>query len=179
MPIAVRRLTLQDLGLVAQIDRSEQVDVEFTVVDGRIVERPVSMTEIPAWDPIGSGPYSVAAQLEFLAPIIERGAAFLGAFGADGVAGLAVIDTNFEPSRAWLAWLYVSRRARRTGVATALWDAAMQIARDGAAEGVYVSAVPTGSAVGFYLSRGCEPAATFPPVLAAAEPDDVHLVCWL
>ena len=42
---------------------------------------------------------------------------------------------------------------------------------------MYVSAVPTNTAVGFYRSRGCELAAEVHPALYAKEPEDVHLVC--
>ena len=40
---------------------------------------------------------------------------------------------------------------------------------------MYVSATPTDSAVGFYLSRGCELADPVHPALSAKEPDDVQL----
>jgi hypothetical protein len=42
---------------------------------------------------------------------------------------------------------------------------------------MYVSAVPSGSAVGFYLSRGCELAEEPHRDLFAHEPEDIHLVC--
>jgi len=44
---------------------------------------------------------------------------------------------------------------------------------------MYVSATPTGSAVGFYLSRGCELADPPHAELFALEPEDIHLVCEL
>ena len=98
---------------------------------------------------------------------------------AEQLLGLAVIDGSFEPSMAWLAFLYVSRPHRRRGAASALWDAAVQVAVEGSAESIYVSAVPTESAVDFYLSRGCELADPVHPALYAREPDDLHLVCSL
>ncbi len=52
----------------------------------------------------------------------------------------------------------------------------MAESRDAGAEAMYVSAVPTGSAVGFYLSKGCALADPVHPELFAAEPADVHLV---
>jgi len=64
-------------------------------------------------------------------------------------------------------------------VASALWDAAVEVAMAAGAESMYVSAVPTGSAVEFYLSRGCELANPVHPALYAEEPDDIHLVCSL
>ena len=177
MTCEVRRLAPGDLDLIARIDRSEHVDVEYAVIDGQLTERPVSMADIPRWDPVGTGPHSVAAKVAFCEPILSRGAAFFGAFEGELLLGLAVVDASFEPGLAWLAFLHVSRGARRRGAATALWDAAIQEAARASARSIYVSATPTGSAVGFYLSRGCRLADPVHPALYALEPDDIHLVC--
>ena len=77
---------------------------------------------------------------------------------------------------AWFAFLHVSAPARRRGAGTALWDAAVELARASRAATLYVSATPTGSAVGFYLGRGCQLADPVHPDLWAKEPDDIHLV---
>lgn len=167
---------MADLGLIAQIDRSEHVEVEYTVVDGGVAERPVSMTDIPPWDPVGTGPHSVAAQIAFCEQPVRRGALFLGAFDDDETLGLAIVDTSFEPSMAWLVFLYVSRPHRGRGVASALWEAVVDAAKAAGAASIYLSAVPTGSAVGFYLSRGCRLADPVNPALYADEPDDIHLI---
>ena len=121
----VRSLGLDDVGLIAGIDRSERIEVEFTVRNSQLVQRPVSMIDVPAWDLVGEGPHSVAAQVGFCEPLVARGAAFLGAFDGGDLLGVALVDTSFEPSAAWLAFLYVSRPYRRRGVASALWEAAV------------------------------------------------------
>lgn len=175
----IRRLGIADVGLIAEIDRSEQVDVEYTVVDGALAERPVSMTDIPSWDPVGTGPYSLTAQIAFCEPLVRNGAVFLGAFDGHETCGLAVVDPSFEPPMAWLAFLHVSRPHRGRGVASALWDHAIDAARAAGATSMYVSAVPTGSAVGFYLGRGCRLADPVHPALFDMEPDDVHLILLL
>jgi len=175
----IRELGVDEVALIAEIDRSEHVEVEYTVVDGVLAERPVSMTEIPSWDPLGTGPYSVAAQIAFCETLVSGGATFLGAFDGTQTCGLAIVDASFEPPMAWLAFLYVSRPYRARGVASALWDAAVDAAVAAGARSMYVSAVPTGSAVGFYLSRGCRLANPVDPGLYADEPDDIHLVCGL
>ena len=177
--IEIRRLGLGDLDLIGEIDRSEHIDAEFTVVDGRLVERPVSMEEVPPWDPVGTGEYSVAEKIEFCRPIVDRGGVLLGAFDDDRVMGVAVVEGSFEPGLAWLTFLHVSRPFRRRGVASALWERAEQIARRAGAKAMYVSATPTGSAVGFYLSRGCVIADPVHRALYGLEPDDIHLVCEL
>lgn len=171
----VRRLGLEDVGMVARIDRSEHVEVEYTVRDGQLVERPVSMTDVPTWDPAGTGPHSVAEQVAFCEQVVKGGAAFVGAFENDALLGVTVVDPVFDGPAAWLAFLYVSRPFRRRGVASLLWDAAAVFAADAGASSMYVSAIPTGSAVGFYLSRGCELADPVHPRLHAKEPDDIHL----
>lgn len=172
----IRRLGSDELGLIGEIDRSEHMDMEYSAEEGMLVGRSVDL-DIPTWSRDGTGEFSVAGMMESCRPIVERGAAFLGAFDGEEVLGLAVVEGSFEPKLAWCAFLYVSRRHRRRGVATALWEKAEQIAVEAGAEVMYVSAVPSGSAVGFYLSRGCELAREPHPDLFAREPEDIHLMC--
>ena len=177
MSIAVRGLAPHDVELVALVDRSEHVDIEYGVVDGELTERPVTLTDIPSWDPVGDGPHSVAAHVAFCRDCVANGAQLLGAFDGDGeLLGMAVVDADFEPALAWLAFLHVSRPHRQRGVASALWAAAEDAARAASATAMYVSATPTGSAVGFYLRQGCRLADPVHPALYANEPDDIHLM---
>ena len=175
----VLALGIDDVGMIARIDRSEHVDIAYAVVDGRLIEQQVPMADIPPWDAVGTGPHSVAAKVAFCAPLVAGGAALLGAFERDRLLGLAVVDASFEPGLAWLAFLHVGRPDRRRGAASALWGAAVQEAVEAGAQSMYVSAAPTGSAVGFYLSRGCRLADPVHPALYAMEPDDIHLICSL
>jgi GNAT superfamily N-acetyltransferase len=172
----VRRLQAEDVSLVAAIDRSEHVDLEYRVIDGELLQVPATITEVPAWDPTGSGPFSVAAHIAFCESAVARGGILLGAFDGEQTAGLAIVDPAFEPPLAWLASLHVSRPHRRKGAAQALWNAAADIAVANGAESIYVSATPTESAVGFYLRQGCRLAHPAHPELFAAEPEDIHLV---
>ena len=140
---------------------------------------PVFLADIPTWTRDG-GEHSVENLVGFCTPILERGATLLGAFDDDDeLAGLAVVEPAFEPPRAWLALLHVSRPHRRRGAATALWAEAARLASSAGATSLYVSATPTGSAVGFYLRQGCELADPVHPVLFEHEPEDIHLVCPL
>jgi hypothetical protein len=172
----VRRLQAEDVSLVATIDRSEHVDVAYRVIDGELHEVPPPITEVPPWDPTASGPHSATAQIAFCESVIARGGILLGAFDEERTTGLAIVHPAFEPLLAWLAFLHVSRPDRRRGAAQALWNVATDIAVADGAESIYISATPTGSAVGFYLRQGCRLARPVHPDLFAAEPDDVHLV---
>ena len=176
----VRRLESSDVALVAAIDRSEHVDVQYRIEDGRLVEVPVLEADIPPWDPVGDGGHSVASHVAFSASVLADGGVLFGAFHDDGeLMGLATVLPTFEPGLAWLATLHVSRAHRRRGAASALWDAGVALAREAGAGSLYVSATPTGSAIGFYLGRGCRLADPLHPVLFAQEPEDIHLVCQL
>ena len=175
----VQTLSIDELSLIAEMDRSELVDVEYAVRGGQLVERPVTVAEIPPWDPTGVGPHSVAAAIDFCRRAIADGGVLLGCFDERQVMGLALVDPSFEGPLAWLAFLHISRPHRRRGAAGALWSRAVQLARAAGAEQLYVSATPTGSAVGFYLHQGCVLADPVHPTLYANEPDDVHLVLRL
>lgn len=174
----IRHLDASDVSLIALIDRSERVDVQYAVRDGQLVEAPVRMENIPRWRDDG-GEHSITRMLEFCTRIVGGGATLLGAFTDDELAGLAIVDPTFDPPLAWLAVLHVSRPHRRAGAATALWAEAARLASAAGAAAMYVSATSTGSAVGFYLSRGCRLADPVHPVLFEREPDDIHFVCEL
>jgi len=172
----VSRLRSEDVSLVATIDRSEHVDVQYSVIDGELQQIPAAITEVAAWDPTGSGPHSVTAEIAFCESVVGHGGILLGAFDGERTVGLAIVHPAFERLLAWLAFLHVSRPYRRRGAAQALWKVAADIAVANGAESIYVSATPTESAVGFYLRQGCRLAHPVHPVLFAAEPEDVHLV---
>jgi ribosomal protein S18 acetylase RimI-like enzyme len=172
----ITQLSPSEIALIAEIDRSEIVEIEYQVVDGQLIERAITMSRIPNWDPTGTGPFSVAAQIAFCAAVLAGGATLLGATVENQTVGLAIVDTSFEPGLAWLAFLHVDRSSRRRGAASALWSKATEMARAAGAESMYVSATPTGSAIGFYLSRGCRLANPVHPRLFSNEPDDIHLL---
>lgn len=175
----VRRLSVDDIGRIADIDRSEQIDTEYAVIAGQLARQAPSMEFVPPWDPVGSGEHSVAEKIAFCEPLVRAGARLLGVFERNTTCGIAVVDGSFEPPMGWLPFLHVSRPFRRRGVATALWQTSAKLARNAGATALYVSATPTGSAVGFYLSRGCRLVDQVHPRLYAEEPEDIHLICDL
>lgn len=174
--IEIRRLPADAITLVADIDRSEHITVHYVVVDGELRAEPVDWS-VPSWNRSGRGEHSVAEIVDSLRPILARGGVLLGGFVDGSFAGLAVVETGFEPSLTWLAFLHVSRPFRRAGVASALWEETVALARSAGDEAIYVSATPSGSAVGFYRARGCVLADPPHPELLALEPEDVHFVC--
>ena len=97
-------------------------------------------------------------------PLLGAGAVMVNAFaqGLDTVRALREAE------------LGVPIFAHRVGAA--LWAAAEDAARAAGATAMYVSATPTGPAVGLYLRQGCRLADPVHPALYANEPDDIHLL---
>jgi hypothetical protein len=171
----IRYLSADDLNLIGDIDRSEEIDVVYAVEDGELVSSAGNWV-VPDWSKNGTGEHSVQQKIDACSPVLERGGVLLGAFEGDALAGLAVVEPEFEPGMAWLAFMHVGRSHRRRGAATALWAETARIAAAADANSIYVSATPSGSAVGFYLSKGCVLAPTPHPELHAEEPEDIHLI---
>lgn len=173
--IEIRELGAEGIELIREIDRSEHIDLQYAFKNGRLLSEAVDF-EVPSWDTEGHGEHSSARRISEFRPIVDSGATLLGAF-VDGLfAGIAIVDPSFDGDTAWFAFLHVSRAYRRMGIASALWTTGTEIATAAGATSMYVSATPSGSAVGFYTSRGCRPA-TPHPALFAKEPEDIHLIC--
>jgi ribosomal protein S18 acetylase RimI-like enzyme len=173
--IEIHELPPERLDILADIDRSEHIDTLYTARGGELIARSVDL-DVPAWSHDGSGPHSVGALVEGLAPILERGARLLGAEVDGRIAGVAIVEERFDADMAWLVFLHVSRPFRRMGIAHALWDRCVSLAGEAGAHSMYVSATPSDSAVGFYTAMGCHGAPTPHPVLLAEEPEDIHLI---
>lgn len=174
--IEVRELGADRIELIRQIDRSEHIDTLYAIKDGRLHSESVEV-DVPQWDAEGDGEHSSARRITEFRPVVESGATLLGAFVDDRFAGIAIVDPSLDERTAWFAFLHVSRAYRRVGVASALWAAGKEIAARAEAASMYVSATPSGSAVGFYTSRGCRLADPPHPALLAEEPEDIHLIC--
>ena len=171
----VIRLAPGDLQRVVEIDRSETVDHVFEVSGGELRSRAVER-DVPSWHREGSGKHTVESVLGEWQPVVDAGAVLLGVEGQSALAGMAIVVPGWEPARSWLAFLYVTRAARRTGVAAVLWDECERLAVEAGAAELCVSSAPAGPAVRFYLSRGCILAPDPHPELVAKEPDDIQLV---
>jgi GNAT superfamily N-acetyltransferase len=107
--------------------------------------------------------------------VVDAGGILLGAFDGETIAGLALLGNELAPGVLQVALLYVSRPHRRRGVAGSLMDEMERLARDRGAQALYVSSVPSESAVGFYLSRGFRPTEPLPEPFAK-EPEDIHML---
>jgi GNAT superfamily N-acetyltransferase len=173
VPVRVERLPADGLERLAEIDRSEEVRARFRQAGTELVREPVAES-VPDFFADGAF-HSVPALVSEWQPVVDAGGALLGGFVGGRLAGVALLGGEVAPGVLQLALLYVSRQDRRKGVAGALLGELARRARARGAEALYVSSVPSDSAVGFYLAHGFRPTVPL-PALRAREPEDIHLL---
>lgn len=173
MTIVIGRLPTDGLHRFAEIDRSEEIHVHYRQVGEQLIEEPVS-DSVPDFFREGEN-HSIPELVKTWQPVVAAGGVLVGAFEEDVFAGIALLGNELAPGVVQVALLYVSRPYRRRGVANALMEEMESLARDRDARALYVSATPSESAVGFYLSRGFRPTEPLPEPFAK-EPEDIHML---
>ena len=170
----IRRLRRDELDRVAEIDRTEHIEV-LLVQDGeRLIEHHGSWDSLP-WESDGEGAHSVGARVRELHGYLDLGGVALGALVDGRVVGIGVVIPRFQQRVAQLAFLHVSAPWRGTGVGSSLSAQLDDVARAAGASEMVVSATPTRNTVAFYRARGFTPMAHPLDQLIALEPDDVHM----
>jgi GNAT superfamily N-acetyltransferase len=125
------------------------------------------------------GEHSFGQMIRGAEELLELDGTAIGAFDGDRLAGIAIYRPRLTETMGQLGLLHVSSSHRRQGIASCLFAEVLSLAhRDGAAA-LYVSATPSESAVGFYMSKGFLPTDTPHPELLAEEPEDIHMILQL
>jgi len=168
----------RELPRLAEIDRAEKVYTGYEVHDGKLQARVVDW-DVPGFLREGNGENSLAHQIEFCQRHLLAGGRMIGAFVGDKLAGIGILTPEVRPKMAQLAYLHVSQAYRRMGIARHLTQEMIAYARQDGADRVYVSATPSGSAVGFYRSQGFRLCPDPLPELFKLEPEDIHMVLEL
>jgi GNAT superfamily N-acetyltransferase len=171
--VTVGSFTSADAPRLAELDRSELVDMVYAVRDGEIV--PLGHgEEIPQW----SGAW-LDGVVAFARRHLEGGGIGFAAFDGDQLVGAAVLGgepVGDDSQKLPLAILYVGRDHRRHGVASMLFREVREEAARRGVRCLYISATPSEGALRFYLGQGARLADPPDAVLLALEPDDAHLV---
>jgi GNAT superfamily N-acetyltransferase len=173
-PIVFKRLRRVELSSVAEIDRTERIDLVYEQRGTQLEERRGNWSS-PGWDPHGHGEHSVEAQRQALEHYVDAGGIALGAFSDGRLVGIGVVVPHLRPRIAQLAFLHVSEAFRARGIGRRLSDELDLIARGAGDTEIVVSATPSENTVRFYMGRGYEPMAQPLPELYEAEPEDVHM----
>ncbi len=174
--IVVKQLATQDIERISEIDRAERVTVGYNYHNGKL-ETEIVDWNVPRWythDETHS--FSVASHIRQWKPLLEAGGVMIGALDGDVLAGFAILRYRLTTEMAQLAALFVSKDYRRQGIAEQMVDEVVRLAKADGARTLYVSATPSESAVGFYLSQGFQPTDNPHPELFALEPEDIHMV---
>ncbi len=168
MPL-IRPVSAVELVRVPEIDISEDAEATY-VQDGVDLEK----LSQPFRRDVRSAE-EWASELGVWTRFVDAGGKAFGAFEAGRMIGIAILRPGLDDDTAQLAGLYVDRAWRRHRLASALVEAVVRAAIATDARNLYVSAVPSQSAVGFYLSRGFRPVGTPHPELFELEPADIHM----
>jgi GNAT superfamily N-acetyltransferase len=174
--VAIEPLPRDGLLRFHEIDRSEQVTIHYRQIGTQLVAKHVE-DSVPNFSADGEH-HSVRELVTEWQPAVDAGGTLLGAFADGELVGIALLGDEVAEGVRQVALLFVSRPHRGRGVANALLDELERIARDEHAQALYVSSVPSNSAVGFYLARGFAPTEPLPE-LFAKEPEDIHMLLQL
>jgi ribosomal protein S18 acetylase RimI-like enzyme len=175
VPITIRRMGLKEVHRVREIDRSERIRSGYAYEDGQLKEIEVNW-DSPRWAVDGEGDHSVSAQIAFCRDHLEKGGRMLGAFDGDNLVGIGILQFAIRDGVGQLAFLHVSKAYRRQGIGSRILQEFARQAKAAGNEQLYVSATPSGSAVGFYLSHGFAPVDEPIPELFELEPEDIHMI---
>ena len=168
--LEMREVARAELTRAYAIDDSDDGDVLYVVTGAGLQATPLD------WHRPRRTPQRWDQFIASWERILDQGGAVYGALRGDLLVGVAVLRPRLSAARAQLQSLCVSRAYRRQGVALRLVGAVERRAIAGGARELYVSAMPSVPAVGFYLAHGFRLADEVDPDLFAQEPEDIHLV---
>ena len=175
--ITIRVLHRDEIEKMRQLDRTEVVRTGYRQAGREIVSMDVE------WDSAGwrdgDGEHSFGRIIRFARTLLDLDGTAFGAFDGDRLVGIAVYRPDLSEGMSQLGLLHVSNGYRRQGIAARLYEEVLALAHADGVDRLYVSATPSESAVGFYLSRGFRPTDTPDPELLEKEPDDIHLIAEL
>lgn len=173
--ISYRWMQPEEVSLMSEIDRREQVTIGYEVDNGELKATDVDW-DVPNWFAEGEGEHTLFHQITFCQDHLHRGGRMIGAFAGGKLVAMGLVTPDIRPGMAQLAYLHVSDGFRRMGIAARLTGEMVELARQDGAREMYVTATPSGSAVGFYRSQGFEPVAEPLPELFELEPEDIHML---
>ncbi|MGC4108005.1 MAG: GNAT family N-acetyltransferase [Thermomicrobiales bacterium] len=173
MDVTLRVLTTAEASRVLEIDRAEEIDGVYALVDGALVLRDKRIS-VPGWNPATAPDYPLRIR-----EVLANGGAAFGAFDGAVLVGISTLDVTpvgGNPAVMALDLLHVGAGHRGRGIGKRLTAMVAARARDLGATALYISATPTRNTVDAYLRMGAQVLATPDPVRFALEPEDIHLL---
>ncbi len=171
--IEYRVLARADVPRIVDIDRAEYISQLYAVEDGELKAEACDL-DVKGWSP-----GEAEQHVPWLERELDEGGTMFGALDGERLVGVAVLGGRFRGragDQLQLVFMHVSNGYRRQGIGSRLMADAARLARDRGARCLYISATPSQSAVGFYLSHGSRLAPEVDEELFALEPEDIHLL---
>lgn len=171
--IAYRPLSPAEAGRVLEIDRAEEIDGVYALVDGALVVRPDRIS-VPGWHPATAPGYP-----RRIREVLAAGGAAFGAFDGGAMVGIGTLDVTpvgGDPTVMALDLLHVGAGYRGLGIGKRLAALVIGRARELGAKALYISATPTRNTVDAYRRMGAAVLAIPDPEKLALEPEDIHLL---
>ncbi|MFW9915267.1 MAG: GNAT family N-acetyltransferase [Candidatus Thorarchaeota archaeon] len=167
-----RRLTRDEIRLIAELDRSEIIEEVYYFKNGAL-QLKKEFWSVPKWSSEEKRTYSAN-----LTRIFDEGGIILGAFHGSNITGIAALESKFlgkNSDKLNLAGLWVNSQHRKMGIGVALVELVKGKTKELGAKKLYVSATPSQNTIDFYLKQGFRLAKEVDPHLLALEPEDIHM----
>lgn len=176
--LTFRSLAIEDAYRIVEVDRSEHVTLGYRYQDGELKEDQVDW-HVPNWTAEGVDEFNLNGRIDDLKRKIDKGDKAIGAFDGDLLVGFTVLHERLTDDMDQISDLFVGREYRRKGIASRLLSELIKGSRTDGVKRLYVSAVPSESAVGFYRNQGFIPTEDVHPELFELEPEDIHMILEL
>ncbi len=170
--IVYRNLSMFEIKRIEEIERAELITHIYHKREGQLV------LDEERWDLRRWPPDEIPAIKENLRTCLVEGGAAWGAFAADRLVGMAVLDGRWYGKAGDtldMYFLHVSDGYRHQGIGKVLFEKARERARRMGAQRLFVSGLPSLNTIRFYQAMGLDIAAEVDPRLSAREPDDIHM----
>ncbi|NML20718.1 GNAT family N-acetyltransferase [Pseudoflavitalea sp. G-6-1-2] len=170
--ILYRSLRYEDLSLIRDIDRSEEIFSMYKLKEGRLIAEP-HRESVTDWDEVELEQLILNQQV-----ILQNKGVVIGAFDHQKLIGAASVENLRRGNSAAyfkLDILYVSKRYRGHRIGKHLMNFCKTIGRNFGGDKLYISATPTKHTVDFYMRHGAVLAEETDTALLEKEPDDIHL----
>lgn len=174
--ITYRILNPVQVNKLAEIDRSEYIDLTYQMEEGKLVEFG-NNHECPTW----TDDMMKEIQERYLYEL-NNGGLVIGAFDGETLVAFGVLAHEYrglKKDQLQIDLMYVDRKFRRQGIGTRIFNLLGDEARRRGAAFLYISSTETRSAVSFYRSNGSQLTQDIDQELFIKEPKDIHMTVKL
>lgn len=168
----LRKLRLEEIKRIKEIDRSEVVNHIYYYRDGNL-ELEEEFYDIKPWSQS-----ELKDHINHLMKLSKKGGYIYAVIDDQRLIGVIALECDFigrNKDQLQMVFLQVDNDYRNQGIGKKLMEKAKEKAKDLGAKRLYISATPSLNTIRFYLALGCTLASEINPELYELEPEDIHL----